>query len=66
MAKQSGDEHKKNGSSSPSELEHQSIRIQELEEVIRAKNDVIEKLNEKIISLKIQVKELEQLENNKD
>ena len=66
IAKQSGDVHKKNGLSSPSELEGQSLRIQELEEVIRAKNDVIEKLNEEIISLKIQVEELEQLENNKD
>ena len=34
--------------------------------MIRAKDDVIEKLNEEIISLKIQVEELEQLENNKD
>ena len=34
--------------------------------MIRAKDDVIEKLNKEIISLKIQVEELEQLENNKD
>ena len=66
IAKQSGDVHKKNGLSSPSELEGQSLKIRELEEVIRAKDDVIEKLNEEIISLKIQVEELEQLENNKD
>ena len=66
IAKQSGDVHKKNGLSSPSELEGQSVRIQESEEVVRAKDDVIEKLNEEIISLKIQVEELEQLENNKD
>ena len=70
IAKQPGDVHKKNGSNSPSELEDQSVRIQELEEVIRAKNEKlneeIEKLNEEIISLKIQVEELEQLENNKD
>ena len=65
IAKQSGDVHKKNGLSSPSELEGQSVQIQELEEVIRAKDDVIEKLNEEIISLKIHVEELEQLEKTK-
>ena len=34
--------------------------------MIKAKDDVIEELNDEIISLKIQVEELEQLENNKD